>query len=64
MRSRRAPPVGLNVFIVHGICPQISVKQIYMGSFPFLMMLVIAIILMTLFPEMATYLPRTMMSSS
>lgn len=59
-----SPPVGLNVFIVHGICPNISVNQIYRGSFPFLVMLIISIILMTIFPEVVTYLPKLMMSSS
>lgn len=59
-----SPPVGLNVFIVHGICPHISVNQIYRGSFPFLLMLVVSVVLMTLFPEVVTYLPKLMMSSS
>jgi tripartite ATP-independent transporter DctM subunit len=59
-----SPPVGLNVFVVRGICPHISVMRIYKGAFPFLLMLIVAVVMICVWPDIATYLPRTMMSSS
>ncbi|MDR1776659.1 MAG: TRAP transporter large permease [Desulfovibrio sp.] len=55
-----SPPVGLNVFVVRGICPHISVMQIYKGSFPFLCMLLIAITMICVWPDIAVWLPRSM----
>ncbi|MDR2574308.1 MAG: TRAP transporter large permease [Desulfovibrio sp.] len=56
-----SPPVGLNVFVVRGICPHISVQQIYRGAFPFLCMLFVAVLMICIWPDIATWLPRSMM---
>ena len=58
-----SPPVGLNVFVVRGICPHISVGQIYRGSFPFLAMVVLSVLAICIWPEIATWLPKSMASS-
>ncbi|MDP4991124.1 MAG: TRAP transporter large permease subunit, partial [Marivita lacus] len=29
------PPVGLNLYVINGIAPDISLKKILVGSFPF-----------------------------
>lgn len=51
------PPVGVNVFVIKGIAPEIPVETIFKGIFPFLGALIIATIILIIFPEIATFLP-------
>lgn len=46
------PPVGLNVFVVRGVCQHIPVMKIYRGSFPFLIMMLISIVVMCIWPDL------------
>jgi C4-dicarboxylate transporter DctM subunit len=52
-----SPPVGLNLYVINGIAPDISLKTILTGSLPFVACMVIAIILLCIFPGLATWLP-------
>ena len=56
-----SPPVGLNLYVINGIAPDISLKTILMGSLPYVACMVIAIILLCLFPSIATWLPNMVM---
>ena len=56
-----SPPVGLNLYVINGIAPDISLKTILKGSLPFVACMVIAIVLLCLFPGLATWLPDTVM---
>ena len=51
------PPVGVNVFVIKGIAPDIPLETIYKGILPFLAALIVLTVLITLFPRIATYLP-------
>ena len=51
------PPVGVNVFVIKGIAPDIPLHLIFKGIFPFLGALIILTALLMVFPEIATYLP-------
>ncbi|MEK9556004.1 MAG: TRAP transporter large permease subunit, partial [Gammaproteobacteria bacterium] len=52
------PPVGLNLFVIQGISPgQTSLMTVAKGSFPFFLILVLAVILFTIFPELVLWLP-------
>ncbi len=51
------PPVGVNVFVIKGIAPDIPLHIIFRGIFPFLAALIILTILLMIFPQIATYLP-------
>lgn len=51
------PPVGVNVFVVKGIALHIPLQTIFRGIVPFLMALIVMIVLLILFPEIATFLP-------
>lgn len=53
------PPTGLNLFIVseHSKVP---VEKVFMGSVPFIVVLLFCILVMVLVPELATYLPSKM----
>jgi tripartite ATP-independent transporter DctM subunit len=53
-----SPPVGLNLYVINGIAPDIPLKTILMGSLPFVACMVIAIVLLCLFPGLATWLPN------
>ncbi|MEM7634187.1 MAG: TRAP transporter large permease [Pseudomonadota bacterium] len=58
------PPVGLNLYVINGIAPEISLRTILMGSLPFVACMVIAILLLCLFPELATWLPNKVMGQA
>ena len=51
------PPVGVNVFVIKGISPDIPLEQIFRGILPFLAALVIMTIILLIFPQIATFLP-------
>jgi C4-dicarboxylate transporter DctM subunit len=52
------PPVGVNVFVIKGIAPDIPLERIFRGILPFLVALIVFTILMMFFPQIATILPR------
>lgn len=51
------PPVGVNVFVIKGIAPDIPLRRIFRSIFPFLFALIILTVLLTAFPKIATFLP-------
>ncbi len=51
------PPVGVNVFVIKGIAPDIPLEVIFKGIIPFLIALVLFTIILILFPQIATFLP-------
>jgi len=55
------PPVGLNLFVINGITPDVSLATILKGAFPFMMCMVLAIVLLCVFPQLATWLPAHVM---
>ncbi|WP_307725355.1 TRAP transporter large permease [Halovibrio variabilis] len=55
------PPVGLNLFIIKGIAPDISLRDILLGSLPYALCMVLAILLLCLFPGIALWLPNLIM---
>jgi len=56
-----SPPVGLNLYVINGIAPDIPLKTILLGSLPYVACMVIAIILICIFPGIATWLPNAVM---
>jgi len=59
-----SPPVGLNLYVINGIAPQIPLKSILLGSLPFVACMVVAILLLCLMPSLATWLPDMLMGTS
>jgi len=55
------PPVGLNLFIIKGIAPDISLRNILMGSLPYALCMVLGILLLCFFPGIALWLPNLIM---
>ncbi|MEM9197057.1 MAG: TRAP transporter large permease [Pseudomonadota bacterium] len=56
-----SPPVGLNLYVINGIAPDISLRTILTGSLPFVACMVVAIVLLCLVPGIATWLPDQVM---
>ncbi|MBI1773873.1 MAG: TRAP transporter large permease [Proteobacteria bacterium] len=56
------PPVGLNLFTIQGIRPDQPLSDVIKGSMPFLIMMFVGLAILTIFPELATWLPSTMKS--
>lgn len=54
------PPVGLNVYVIHGLRPDRPMSDVFRGIIPFFFMMLLALILVTAFPPIATWLPSTM----
>ena len=55
-----APPVGINVFVIHGVAKNVPVTTIYRGIFPFLACMFILAVILMIFPVLATWLPGFM----
>ncbi|XHB98885.1 TRAP transporter large permease [Nitratireductor sp. ac15] len=55
------PPLGINLFVVKAIARKVDMREIMMGSLPFLAILGIGTLLITLFPEIVLFLPSQMM---
>lgn len=52
------PPVGVNVYVIKGISPDVPLETIFRGIFPFLIALFVITILLMIFPQIATFLPK------
>jgi tripartite ATP-independent transporter DctM subunit len=51
-----SPPVGLVVFVVNGVRPDISVRDIFKGVWPFIFADIITLGVLTAFPEIVTFI--------
>jgi TRAP-type C4-dicarboxylate transport system permease large subunit len=54
------PPVGVNVFVISGIAKDIPMYTIFRGIVPFFFAMVICMIILIIFPQIALFLPQTM----
>jgi TRAP-type C4-dicarboxylate transport system permease large subunit len=55
------PPVGLNLFVINGIAPDIKLQTILRGALPFVLLMVLGIAIMCVFPGIATWFPDLLM---
>jgi len=51
------PPVGLNLFVIKNIAPEISLSEVMWGTLPFVFLMAVAIVLICLVPGIAMLLP-------
>jgi C4-dicarboxylate transporter DctM subunit len=56
------PPVGLNLYIVQAIAPDVPLAQVLKGSLPFLLLLGLGIVILCIWPELALWLPNKMIT--
>jgi len=55
-----SPPVGLNIFVVKGVAPDVPVRTMFRGIIPFWLAMLTALIMTALVPRLATLLPNAM----
>ncbi|MFC1955867.1 TRAP transporter large permease [Chloroflexota bacterium] len=55
------PPVGLNLYIVHGISQNERMESLVAGIIPFFFLLLIVLGLLTIFPVLVSWLPNILM---
>ncbi len=57
------PPIGMNLYVVHGVRGYGSVLDVIIGVLPFLAMILVVVAVMIVFPEIATFLPDRLFRS-
>lgn len=55
------PPVGLNLYVINGIAPDVPLRKVLWGSLPYAVCMMVAIVILCLIPELATWLPKALM---
>ncbi|MEE8364782.1 MAG: TRAP transporter large permease subunit [Gammaproteobacteria bacterium] len=54
------PPFGYNLFLMRAMAPpEISIRDIYVSIFPFVIVMIVALILVMVFPQIALWLPES-----
>ncbi len=57
-----SPPVGLNVFIVKSVAPSVPLGDIFRGVLPFWLMMILAVAILIVFPQIVLVLPDAMIN--
>ena len=52
------PPVGLNIFVINRIAPDIGLGAVIRGTIPFVILLAIGVVILSFFPGIAMWLPN------
>jgi len=52
------PPVGLNLFVIQGIAPDISLRELVLGVLPFIAIILAFVVVLSAFPQIALWLPH------
>jgi len=58
-----SPPVGINVFVVKGIAPDVKLNDIFRGIWPFWFAMLACMIILLLVPDIVLIIPNTMFGS-
>lgn len=57
--SQITPPVGFNLFVIQGLTGE-NIIRVALAALPYFMLLLVGVLLITVFPEIVTYLPGQM----
>jgi TRAP-type C4-dicarboxylate transport system permease large subunit len=55
------PPVGLNLFVIKNIAPDIPLRDVIWGVMPFVALMIFAVVILCVFPGIATWFPDYVM---
>ncbi|MBT3552060.1 MAG: TRAP transporter large permease [Rhodospirillaceae bacterium] len=55
-----SPPVGVNVFVVKSVAPDVPMGTIFRGIWPFWLAMGVCLVFLVAFPQIALWLPNTM----
>jgi Tripartite ATP-independent periplasmic transporter, DctM component len=54
------PPVGPNLYVLKGVAPDVPLPAVLKGSMPFVLLMSVAMVLISVFPQIALWLPSKM----
>jgi C4-dicarboxylate transporter DctM subunit len=54
------PPVGMNIFVIKSVLEDIKISTIFIGVIPFIITDLIRLVILVMFPSLATWLPSHM----
>src|ERR1700736_5352874 len=57
------PPVGLNLFVIRNVAPDIPLMEVIWGTLPFVLLMMAAVVLLCFVPQISTLLPDLVMGS-
>jgi tripartite ATP-independent transporter DctM subunit len=57
------PPVGLNIFVIKNIAPDIPLRDVVWGVMPFVGLMMLAVVVLCIFPEIATWFADAIMGA-
>ena len=55
------PPVGLNLFVIQGLMPGTGAREVTIGTTPYVILMILLVVLLFVFPDLALWLPGQMM---
>jgi tripartite ATP-independent transporter DctM subunit len=55
------PPVGLNIFVIRNVAPDIPLSEVIWGTLPFVLLMMAAVVLLCFVPQISTWLPDLVM---
>jgi tripartite ATP-independent transporter DctM subunit len=55
------PPVGLNLYVLRGVAPDVPLTTILRGSMPYVLIMLGFMVVLSVFPGLATWLPTYLM---
>jgi TRAP-type C4-dicarboxylate transport system permease large subunit len=55
--------VGLNIFVIKNIAPDIPLRDVIFGVLPFVGLMIVAVVLICIFPAIATGFPNLVMGA-
>jgi C4-dicarboxylate transporter, DctM subunit len=61
MLGSLTPPFGINVYAIRGVVKDVPLFKIFSGTIPFIGAFVVLVVLLLVFPQIATFLPGVMM---
>jgi TRAP-type C4-dicarboxylate transport system permease large subunit len=59
-----SPPVGLNLFVINAIAPQVPTRDVLLGALPYVVIMLLAIVILCIFPGIATWFPEYLMGAA
>jgi TRAP-type C4-dicarboxylate transport system permease large subunit len=57
------PPVGLNIFVIKNVAPDIPLSDVIWGVVPFVVLMFLTVLLLCIFPQIATGMPDLIMGA-
>src|SRR5437764_9238295 len=58
------PPVGLNIFVIKNIAPDIPLGDVIWGVVPFVILMTLAVVVLCFLPEIAMWLPDKIIATT